>query len=242
MRRVLIFLLFILSIESAFSAEKLPAGELVRKTILKPDTTKVQIRTFDQKKIEAYHKEKEFDYDKKLPSQSNWASQLSDWFWNLINQIFGEVVSGTGTKYIIILILIALITYVVVKGLGFDMMIITGKSKPVEIPYTESLDNIHDIDFNAEIEKAISNSDYRLGIRLSYLYSLKKLNDKKYIDWQAEKTNQVYIAEITDVDKKNQFRELTTLFEYIWYGEFFIDQENFSELKQRFDQFNLKIS
>jgi hypothetical protein len=37
---------------------------------------------------------------------------------------------------------------------------------------------------------------------------------------------------------KQQFLQLTAQFEYIWYGEFFINRESFSTINSNFDQFN----
>ena len=58
------------------------------------------------------------------------------------------------------------------------------------------------------------------------------------ISWQREKTNQAYLMEITDVEKRKSFQTLTQQFEYIWYGEFIIDQERFNLVKKNFDVFN----
>lgn len=77
-------------------------------------------------------------------------------------------------------------------------------------------------------------------MRLFYLYSLKRLDESALISWLPEKTNQTYIAELADPEKRQQFSRLTTQFEYIWYGEFFIDKETFGYVKGDFDRFNGK--
>lgn len=145
-------------------------------------------------------------------------------------------------KYLIIAILAALVVFFMVKLAGLDLRLISGKSKPIDIPYNESLENIHEINFSEEIAKAIDISNYRLAVRLFYLSSLKKLNDQKLVDWQPEKTNQTYINELSDADKKQSFQLLTSQFEYIWYGEFFIGEEDFNTIRVGFERFNKGIS
>ncbi len=101
------------------------------------------------------------------------------------------------------------------------------KSLSANLPYSESLENIHEIDFDAEIEKAVSQHNYRLAVRMLYLKCLKQLSDATLIKWQPEKTNSAYINELNDVVKRTAFKLLTRQFEYVWYGEFAIDGSTF---------------
>ncbi|MNH45572.1 hypothetical protein D3C79_1080560 [compost metagenome] len=60
------------------------------------------------------------------------------------------------------------------------------------------------------------------------------------INWQPEKTNQTYIDEIEDLERKQEFKILTLRFEYVRYGDFSIDKEVFNVLKGSFERFNVK--
>lgn len=80
--------------------------------------------------------------------------------------------------------------------------------------------------------------NYRLVVRLLYLKTLKQLSDRELIHWLPEKTNQAYVLEIADQAKQQEFAQLTTQFEYIWYGEFFIDKNSFAPIQESFHQFN----
>ncbi|MEI7487385.1 MAG: hypothetical protein WCJ72_08235 [Chryseobacterium sp.] len=53
---------------------------------------------------------------------------------------------------------------------------------------------------------------------------LKKLSDKKSINWNPEKTNKDYVTELKVPNLKNEFSNLSYIFEYVWYGEFSIDE------------------
>ncbi len=213
-----------------------------QKTVVRLDTTKVDLRGFDKSKLEAHSKETDFIYDDvPAPNLSFW-DRFWRWFWRLIGQALSNKVSGGLIKYLAIIALVGLVVFIVLKIIGADLKIFSRKSQIVEVPYNESDDNIHEINFNEEIEKAIVNANYRLAVRLLYLRTLKKLSDKDLIHWLPEKTNQTYISEINDSDKKKEFSKLTHQFEYVWYGEFFIDKENFNAIKDTFERFNLHSS
>lgn len=205
---------------------------------LKSDSSKLQIRQFDLQKIKAYQQRPDFKYNQTVPVDDSLWTKFWSWFWRQFRGIATANYSASMFRYIIIAVFIALIVFVVIKFTGVDFKLFTGKSKAITIPYAESSDNIHEIDFKTEIDKAIRDTNYRLAVRLMYLRSLKRLNNNNLINWQPEKTNQTYIKEITDPHKREQFSLLTTQFEYIWYGEFFIDQENFNQVKNSYDEFN----
>nr|WP_121269663.1 hypothetical protein [Pedobacter schmidteae] len=235
-RALFVFLLFITS--SSFS-QGLSVHVPTKKIELKNDSAAVVLRTFDQQKIKEYHLEKAFRYDEVVPV-NNWWGRFWRWFWELIDGMLTNKYSGGVIKYLVILIAAALVIFVVIKLIGLDLKIFAGKAKAIDVPYQESVENIHEINFNDAIAKAVAEGNYRLAVRLLYLHSLKLLNDKEIIYWQPEKTNQAYVSEITETEMKRQFTVLTLQFEYIWYGDFSIDKVGFGAIKSSFDRFNVK--
>ena len=237
-RALIVFLLVFMAV-NCFPANP-PELKSVKNIPLKNDTLKVSVRNFDLQKIKAYSTEQDFIYDDAAPIETSWWDRFWRWFWNLFGRVFSGKYSGSFLKYAVIFTAAGLVIFAVIKLIGLDIKIFAGKSKTIDVPYNESLENIHEINFNEEIEKAVANGNYRLAVRLLYLLSLKLLNDKELINWQPEKTNQTYIGEITDPNRKREFSALTLQFEYIWYGEFFIDKDSFSTVKGSFERFNVK--
>lgn len=207
-----------------------------KNTSIRNDTSRLSVRSFDEQKIKEYSRESAFKYDE-TPAES-WWDRFWKWFWEVINGILTNKYSGSFLKYLVMAAVVALVIFLAIKLLGLDFKMIMGKSKAIAVPFSESLENIHEINFNEQIQQAISNANYRLAVRLCYLRTLKTLNDQSLINWQPEKTNHAYVREIEDPALKKQFSQLTTQFEYIWYGEFFIDKENFGPIKSSFDLFN----
>ncbi|TKC07601.1 hypothetical protein [Pedobacter frigoris] len=237
------FLLFVsLQIRAVDKPGTLPSHPAVVKT----DSSKVALRSFDAKKLNSFKASKDFQYDDVPPQQESLWDRFWRWFWSLISRLFSNIhsLSGSGSfiKYLAITVFFALVVFAVIKIIGADLAIFSKKSKAIQIPYYETDDNIHEINFNEEIDKAISSGNYRLAVRLLYLLSLKQLNDKSLIHWLPEKTNQTYLSEIKDENNRIQFSTLTRQFEYIWYGEFMISKDNFTLVKNSFEQFNSQIS
>lgn len=242
MRKILFFLLLVCVSTTCFSFAPVQVSAaketLSKKQVVKHDNTKLTPRKFDQQKIRKYRLDKDFIYDNTAPENESLWTRFWKWFWELFQRVTGNKYAGNFMGYAAIILLAAAVAFGVMKLLGLDLKIFSGKSKPVEVPYSETLDNIHEINFTEEIDKAISSGNYRLAVRLFYLRLLKQLSDSDQISWQPEKTNQAYIYEIVDPRKRSLFKTLTTQFEYIWYGEFYIDQDNFKQVRSAFDQFN----
>lgn len=208
------------------------------KKIRDDSASKIEVREFDAEKLNAYRLNRDFNYNDTTPETQGFFSKLWDWFWSLVESVLEDETAGGFIGYAIIAILVLFALYAILRFLGMDLKILSSKSKSIEVPYTESAENIHEISFNEEIEKAIIAKNYRLAVRLAYLKTLKYLNDTRQINWQPDKTNQVYINEITDSTTRATFKGLTTRFEYVWYGEFFLNRDAFNKIKADFDQFN----
>jgi hypothetical protein len=62
------------------------------------------------------------------------------------------------------------------------------------------------------------------------------MSEKQIIEWDAEKTNSDYVYEIKNEQFKNNFNYLSYLYNYIWYGEFDIDDVTFEKAKASFEK------
>lgn len=92
------------------------------------------------------------------------------------------------------------------------------------------------------IEQAIDEGNYQLAVRYYYLLLLKNLSDKEFISWQQEKTNEDYIKELASKQQLHgDFKKLTYLYDYVWYGEFSIDKEKFVQAESKFKNTLAKI-
>ncbi|MBL0144488.1 MAG: hypothetical protein IPP48_00650 [Chitinophagaceae bacterium] len=98
-----------------------------------------------------------------------------------------------------------------------------------------------DTDFDAMIKNALQSNNYRLALRYQYLKSLHNLAGKNIVQMAADKTNYQYVHEIGNADWRNTFASLTLNYEYVWYGEFEIDNVLYEKLASLYKNFNETI-
>jgi len=254
MLRLLCIILFALSVHSGQGAVPgKPGTNQHVPLMLKTDSSKVNVRYLDSTAIKTYSKLPEFQYRDDLQTDPSWWTRFWNWFWDLFKPI--KVGNHTPTpspilklllyfvKYLCIAVGLAAVVFIVLKLAGINMLnIFRRKSTSAGLPFTESLEDIHGIDFDSETEKAITQHNYRLAVRLLYLKCLKQLSDADLIRWQIDKTNNTYINELTNPDQRQVFKTLTLQFEYVWYGEFSIDASLFKNISTLFQDFNKSIA
>ncbi len=239
----------------------LPSPAQVKKApkvplVLTMDTAQVNVRHFDSTALKAYCKHPEFQYQEDdAQSTPSWWTRFWRWFWNWVLDLFKPMKLSKhnyspfirfllyALRYLAIGAGLGAIVFLGLKLAGIDMLnVFRKKSMSANLPYLESLENIHDINFDDELEKAIAQHNYRLAVRLLYLKCLKQLSDADLIKWQIDKTNSAYINELSNPEQRRVFKMLTLQFEYTWYGEFAIDAVVFKNINALFMDFKKGIA
>jgi hypothetical protein len=88
-----------------------------------------------------------------------------------------------------------------------------------------------------KIREAIQNGHYRTAIRLMYLKTLNVLNEKQMIALHSKSTNNDYIQQMQKQPAGNDFKMLTQIYEYVWYGEFQPSENQFRTIEVNFNRF-----
>jgi hypothetical protein len=102
-------------------------------------------------------------------------------------------------------------------------------------------DNIHEIDYDQELNEAIAARNYSLATRLLYLRSLKLLSDRELIRWHINKTNWQYMYELKGPKLQSSFRDITSIFEYVRYGNMQLQEDKFLVVQNIFNDFNSQV-
>lgn len=96
---------------------------------------------------------------------------------------------------------------------------------PSDIPKTE---------LEKQLEQALAAKNFRKAVRIYYLFILKDLSDKKWIQWEKQKTNMHYILELQSKSEAEPFSKVATYYEFIWYGKREISEQQFKAIEPSF--------
>lgn len=205
------------------------------------DTTQVEERHFNETEIEAHKADSDFDYGLRAQEELSLWDRFKIWLGKILQKLF---YFGTETpigKIIVYLLVAAVFIYAVYKLSTIRSSSLFYGKKGEGLDYDLYHENIHQMDFEKLIDEAVSNKNYRLAIRLIYLFALKKLADQQSIDWQPGKTNFDYVRELSEPQLKEGFHNLSYYFDYSWYGDFEVNQPLYTKVEDIFNRWKTNL-
>ncbi|WP_051190409.1 DUF4129 domain-containing protein [Kaistella palustris] len=193
------------------------------------------------------YKTPDFDYSTTKPRESLW-QKLQKRLIKLIQTIFGQTDPLKSATYVIYILrflalaISAVVVYFLIRFLlGNSGNIFFGKRRgKFNITSQDIVENIHEINFAGKIADLEKTKDFRAAVRYHFLYVLKKMSDQKILRWTPEKTNKDYLAEINNSNLQKDFKELTYIFDYVWYGEFNVTENDYFSYRQKFLNFRIQ--
>lgn len=238
--RYLLFFVFVFSILSIAQKKEQPAYY---------DQSSIETKTISEDDLKSCKEDDAFNYTETKKKES-FIDKAIRWFQNILTK-FWEAIFGAGTAKgfiyfmfrILPYILLAVLLYLLVRFfLKVNSTGVIGKTNAKgEVSYSEEEQIIKNENINALISDAIKQKNYRLAIRYYYLLTLKYLSEANTIDWQPQKTNEDYIKEIQRAHIKFDFKNITKIYDYVWYGEFNVDALSFESLKRPFESLNTTL-
>jgi len=217
---------------------------------IKFDDTIVKKQIITDKDLETYKADKDFNYIE-IEAEESFITKAKRWFKNFLIK-FWEAIFGVGTATGFLYFIFNILPYILLGVLVFLLIrfflkvnsnnLITKAKQEGTISFTEEEQIIKNEDIPALINDAINQKNYRLAIRYYYLLSLKYLTESDSISWQPQKTNEDYIKEIDENHLKLDFKNITKIYDYVWYGEFNVDAIKFETLKLPFENINKSIT
>jgi len=137
-------------------------------------------------------------------------------------------------KFIVIGGAIVLVVFILINLLGRDGPR-NKKINPVtEMELEEIEEDLENADIDDPLQRAIASGNYTLAVRLYYLALLKELSIKNHIRWKKDKTNGEYIRELSGSSIFTTFRDITLIFERIWYGTVELTEDDFRKIETGF--------
>lgn len=206
------------------------------------DSSHVTRRPVDTSKLDELRRSDDFDY-RQPPTiaESLWDRFLS-WLGQMFGWLFSNAVNTPWGNVLLYALGIIVLAAIVMMLLRVDALRVfySGSDKGMTNYQTIS-ENIHEMDFENLIRDALIKKEYRNGVRLTFLYSLKLLSDKQHLQWKPGKTNHDYLEELRESELRTGFNELSFYFDYTWYGEFAVNETLFNRVQSIFENWRKKI-
>ncbi|MEM0517072.1 MULTISPECIES: DUF4129 domain-containing protein [Aequorivita] len=217
-------------------------SQKIEKEIHYDTTENLKPPIFSSEIIEKYKSESTFDYTEQIASE-NWWTQFKSWIWQLWLKFWkwlvGDFEAGGFVSFLVhmlpYLIIFAIVVFVIwlFYKLNPGASFFKSKEKP-DVFLSEEEKIIKSKNIKQLIEKALADKNYRLAVRYYYLLILKKLTEAELINYEFDKTNSEYFAEITSEEINFGFKKATLLYDYIWYGNFAVTEENYLKAQKTF--------
>ncbi|GGF25473.1 DUF4129 domain-containing protein [Flavobacterium limi] len=247
MNRFLLLLSFLLCFNNLSAQDTLvkteppkAASVIYTEADINVDSDTIEAKTF-QKNFKKKYTDDDFVYEQKIP-EKNWWDYFKEWLADIFNGIFTFENPEASLNFVALLLkvlailIVVFVIYLIVKALiGKEgKWIFSKEAKQKVIHYSDIEKNIHLLDFEKLIKQSIESGEKRITIRYYYLWLLKVMAKNHYIEWDIEKTNSDYLHELKNPVHKEEFTYLSYVYNYIWYGEFEIDERMFEKAVSRF--------
>ena len=188
-----------------------------------PDTTVARMK-----------KEKEFAY---ANDPAYWVKEKVVYrkgFWDYVFEFF----ESSLVRVIFYVLVAGLVIFVLYRIIVVNELLIfyTPKKQKKIFEETESSE-LDPRMIDQKIDEAIQQQKYHTAVRYLYLKTLYLLNDKNLIQFHTQATNNEYLAQMNQHKQLKEFRFLTQVYEYVWYGKFEISEHQFSIVHHSFKNF-----
>ncbi len=179
---------------------------------------------------------KGLDYSKDLPKPPKKKKERPE--GGRSGRDWSTLTQGWGTLAQVLAIALAILAI----GYGIYYMLRQPRNRQISRDGVEiTLDNIEDYLHETDLEKflrlALADGNYAQAVRLYYLQVIKDLSARNDIRWAREKTNRDYLRDMRQHRLGADFRQLTFIFERVWYGNIQLRETEFRNIEPDFKRF-----
>ncbi|ADY28044.1 MULTISPECIES: DUF4129 domain-containing protein [Cellulophaga] len=206
------------------------------------DDASMPVQKITEEDLQSYKDDSSYNYTLEKADNS-WWEKFKTWLYSYWLRFFqwlfgGEKAVGYLSAFLGLLPYLLLVILIVVAVLFFlktnmNSISLSKKNKSA-VTLSEEENIIKNEDIQQLIKNALEDKNYRLAIRYYYLYILKIMSEKDLIDWQLQKTNDDYQKELSNSTYAKPFVTITRLYDYIWYGDFAIDETKYNKAAAEF--------
>lgn len=204
------------------------------------DSSDVSPASISDVRMERFRNDPDLNYSEHVAPQMSLMEKIRFWINELIREFFSEMLGfATESTWKAILWLAFFIALVIALIYWFDIKFgrLLSSNPSINSKNTGFLDDMDKINPKTILAMAEESSNFREATRMNYLILLKKLNAAKYIRLEKNKANIDFYNEMRKAGYGPEFREIASAFEYVWYGDFNLNKDDYYELKGSFTNF-----
>ncbi len=209
----------------------------VSQTAVNAPDDRVRVRYPAADALRDLQTDRDYRYDREAPPPENPLAKLWAWIWQKIQEFLRSNAYEDVWQYVLLAAIAGLVVYLLRKAEVLGMLF-SRKAQTTGLAYETLTEDIHAIDFGAAIHEDVRQRNYRLAVRLLYLQTLKRLTDAGLVDYKPDKTNRQYVYELANSPRQAGFEGLTRQFEFVWYGDFPVDEGRFNTIQAQFKAFS----
>jgi hypothetical protein len=195
-----------------------------------PEPEPVEFRSVPDSVTNTLQRDKDFAYAndprywvKEKPSDNN-----TSWL--------GWLEGLAALRYVFLALLVAALIYAIIKISVSNKLFIFSRSKNKSLSQEEE-ELLQQENLPELIRQAESQHDYRLAVRYRYMKTLKDLDQRNLVQLSPQSTNWDYVEKLGSHPLRPRFLLLTRAYEYVWYGEFQVNESQYGFIKTEFEQF-----
>jgi len=203
--------------------------EIYTRVLPSADTSRAEYRVVPGYKIDQLQKDKDFAYandpaywgkEKPREAKGSWL----DW-----------VLGQKWLQYVFVGLVIAAVLFALYKILVSNRILLFRRASRGGMAGTEEEGQQEDLP--SRITEAEQQRNFRLAVRYRYMKALQDMDGRGLIKLNAQSTNWDYVNQLASHPLKKTFQLLTRGYEYVWYGEFELNEEQYGFLRTEFLQF-----
>jgi hypothetical protein len=211
-------------------------------------------RTVPDSTVRRYKNQKDFEYAndpaywdlerekelkrKREQEEREWERRQKDQeykkgFWDYFNNFF----AGDAIRIITYIVLGLFFLFVIYRIMVVNKLFLFYTSPKTKVNDGGEEVDIEDENLDEKIRRAAEAGDHRQAVRFMYLKTLQLLNERQWIKYHVDATNYEYVLQMSKHKLGNDFSFLTRIYDYVWYGEFSLTQEQFDIVYNNFSHF-----
>jgi len=189
----------------------------------------------DYKKPEEEKEEEEEEKEEKEETSNDNSTNIGEWLKTLFTSPAGKIVA--------ISVIIGLLVFLLVRLLLNRTSDKKVNAIPTDVYLWQNEDDIpEETDMERHLREALESGNYKIAVRILYLIVIRQLHENNFIKWKKDKTNRDYLNEMRQRDDYRNFREVTHIYEVVWYGDYDLSTAEFEKIQSVFSAYKNRIN